>query len=165
MPHPDSLFAPPAEPWTPVSPRYVQVKVISALLWWGVLTAGAAALMLLFFGRWQAMLAAGIGIVLTGWAIWRAVVVARSWGYAIRQSDLYITHGRLFRSLIVVPYGRMQAVSVNAGPIQRAFGLATVQLITASVDSNATIPGLTATVAAQLRDQLTELGEEQATGL
>ena len=89
----------------------------------------------------------------------------RSWGYVEREDDLYITHGVLFRSLVAVPYGRMQLVEVESGPLERAFGLATVTLKTASPETNAAIPGLAPEEAARLRDRLTELGEAQASGL
>ena len=41
----------------------------------------------------------------------------RSWGYVERADDLLVTHGALFKKLTVVPYGRMQLVDVEAGPI------------------------------------------------
>jgi uncharacterized protein len=59
----------------------------------------------------------------------------------------------------------MQLVEVGSGPLERAFGLASVSLKTASPETNATIPGLTPDEAARLRDRLTELGESQASGL
>ena len=58
-----------------------------------------------------------------------------------REDDLYITHGVLFRSLVAVPYGRMQLVEVASGPLERAFGLATVTMKTASPETNAPSPG------------------------
>jgi membrane protein YdbS with pleckstrin-like domain len=59
----------------------------------------------------------------------------------------------------------MQFVDVTAGPIERSFGLATVQLHTAAASSDARIPGLAADEAARLRDQLARLGEAKAAGL
>ena len=59
----------------------------------------------------------------------------------------------------------MQLVEVESGPLERAFGIATVSLKTASVETNATIPGLPPEEAARLRDRLTELGEARASGL
>ena len=67
--------------------------------------------------------------------------------------------------MTVVPYGRMQVVTVNSGPVERTFGLATVTLETASSGTNATIPGLAVADADALRDRLSELGEQQAVGL
>ena len=89
----------------------------------------------------------------------------RSWGYAERADDLLVRHGLLFRRLSIVPYGRMQFVDVTAGPLDRMFKLATVQLHTAAAGSDAKIPGLDPQEAARLRDRLAALGEARAEGL
>ncbi len=89
----------------------------------------------------------------------------RAWGYAERAEDLLVRRGVMFRRVSVIPYGRMQYVELTAGPFERAFGLATVQMHTAAAASDARIPGLPATEAARLRDQLTSLGEAHAMGL
>ena len=70
-----------------------------------------------------------------------------------------------WRTLTAVPYGRMQLVEVESGPLERLFGLASVTLKTASPGTDARIPGLDPAEAARLRDQLTELGEAHASGL
>jgi membrane protein YdbS with pleckstrin-like domain len=113
------------------------------------LTAGAALLVLV--------------LAVFGW--WLIGRNARRWGYAERDDDLFITRGALFRTLVVVPYGRMQFVDVQAGPLDRAYGIARIQLHTASPGTSAQIPGLPAEDAARLRDRLTSLGEAQAAGL
>ncbi len=89
----------------------------------------------------------------------------RAWGYAEREEDLLVRRGVMFRRMSVIPYGRMQYVEVTAGPFERAFGLATVQMHTAAAASDARIPGLPTVEAARLRDQLTSLGESHAMGL
>jgi membrane protein YdbS with pleckstrin-like domain len=89
----------------------------------------------------------------------------RAWGYAERAEDLLVRRGVMFRRMSVIPYGRMQYVEVTAGPFERAFGLATVQMHTAAAASDARIPGLPALEAARMRDQLTSLGESHAMGL
>jgi hypothetical protein len=89
----------------------------------------------------------------------------RSWGYAERDEDLVVRRGLLFRRISVVPYGRMQFIDVTAGPIDRLFGLATLQLHTAAAATDARIPGLLAEDAVQLRDRLATVGEARATGL
>ncbi|NUS50114.1 MAG: PH domain-containing protein [Nocardioidaceae bacterium] len=107
-------------------------------------------------------------VVLLALAAWGWVVVTRNarwWGYAERDEDLYIKHGAVFRALVVVPYGRMQYVDVQAGPLEQAFKIASVHLHTASPGTSARIPGLPAAEAARQRDRLTSLGEAQAAGL
>ncbi len=89
----------------------------------------------------------------------------RAWGYAERDEDLVVRRGLLFRNVSVVPYGRMQFIDVAAGPVDRLFGLATVQLHTAAAASDARIPGLRLEDAERLRDRLASLGEARATGL
>jgi membrane protein YdbS with pleckstrin-like domain len=59
----------------------------------------------------------------------------------------------------------MQFIDVEIGPIERIFGLATVQLHTAAAATDARIPGLPRAEAERLRDRLTQLGEARATGL
>jgi len=96
------------------------------------------------------------------------VVIGRnydSWGYAERGADLLVTHGVMWRRLVVVPYGRMQLVDVTAGPIERKFGISTLRLHTASAGTDARIHGLTAAEATRLRDRLAALGESQSAGL
>jgi uncharacterized protein len=127
--------------------------ILAAGLTLAIGSAGAAAL--------------AVVVVLVGGSI--ADVVAgrrvRAWGYAERADDLLVRRGVMFRRMSVIPYGRMQYVEVTAGPFERAFGLATVQMHTAAAASDARIPGLPADEAARLRDQLTSLGEAEAMGL
>jgi uncharacterized protein len=89
----------------------------------------------------------------------------RSWGYAERENDLLVRHGLLIQRLSVVPYGRMQFIDVTAGPVERSFGLVTVQLHTAAAASDARIPGLSEETGRLLRDRLASLGEARGSGL
>jgi uncharacterized protein len=89
----------------------------------------------------------------------------RRWGYTERAEDLVVRRGYLFQHMSIVPYGRMQFIDVKAGPVERAFGMATVQLHTAAAASDALIPGLPRTEAERLRDRLTVAGEARATGI
>lgn len=89
----------------------------------------------------------------------------RSWRYAERADDLLISRGVLWREETIVPYGRMQLVEVTSGPLERKFGLASLQLHTAAAATDATIPGLTPAEAERLRDRLTQLGEARSAGL
>jgi len=59
----------------------------------------------------------------------------------------------------------MQFIDVTAGPVDRLFRLATVQLHTAAAATDARIPGLAVAEANRLRDRLASLGEAQAAGL
>lgn len=162
----DDLFAPPGSTWQPVSPALARMR--RAVLAGSTLVLLAVLLVLALLLPVPAG-STGVlaGLVLVGAGLGWLVVGrnARRWGYAERDEDLYITSGALRRRLVVVPYGRMQYVDVQAGPLDRAFGIARLQLHTASPGTSAQIPGLPAEDAARLRDRLTSLGEAQAAGL
>jgi membrane protein YdbS with pleckstrin-like domain len=162
----DELFAPPDQNWQRLSPKYRSMRRLNSVIGLIILFGGGAlAVGLLTEIAWLTIVIAVAGVVTI---VLRWIVVGRnwrSWGYLEREDDLYITSGVLFRTLITVPYGRMQVIEVHTTPMQRAFGLATVQLVTASASTDAVIPGLLPDEAAALRDRLTDLGEVQASGL
>src|SRR5690242_9353251 len=132
-----------------------------------LLLAVAAVILVLAFALPGWVLAVALVVLLlTGGSSWWLIGRnARYWGYAERDEDLYVKHGALYRRLVAVPYGRMQYVDVTAGPLEQAYGIATVHLHTASPHTSARIPGLPRDEAARLRDRLTSLGEAQAAGL
>ncbi|MGA9103630.1 PH domain-containing protein [Aeromicrobium sp.] len=163
------LFAPPDAPWRRVSPALTKVRRILAippLVLVAVVTAALAATQV--GPGWLTLLFAVLAIAAVSAAAWTWRWAPRntaSWGYAEDEEDLLVTGGVMFRRLVAVPYGRMQFVDVQAGPIDRAFGIASVTLHTASTETAATIPGLPADEATRLRNRLTELGESHGAGL
>ena len=162
----DELFAPPALEWQRISPNWRSLRRLTTLIFMPLFFLVPCLVLGVLTELWW--LAGTLAAVVIGLIVLRLSLIDRSWrswGYVEREDDLYITHGVLFRSLVAVPYGRMQLVEVASGPLERAFGLATVTLKTASAETNATIPGLPPEEAARLRDRLTELGEAHASGL
>lgn len=111
---------------------------------------------------WPVWLVAAAAIAWTIWRVVRAGRWARSFAYLEREQDLLISVGLWNKHFSAVPYGRMLSVEVQSGPIARLWGLASVQIVTASMASNATIPAVTDAVAAGLRDRLIAAGEAQA---
>ena len=157
-------FDPPGVQWQRVSPRLATVRLITA----GMVLVGP------FAGGVALALAAGepglfaVPAIVLAAGVWIAFVVRRqvaALGYAEREDDLLIRRGVIMRSLVVVPYGRMQFVDVAAGPLDRWGGIARVQLHTASPGTDASIPGLPPAEAARLRDRLASRGEAQLAGL
>jgi uncharacterized protein len=149
--------------WRPVSRKLIAVELIR--FGFGLAFLFLGALIAHLFG-WP-YTAATVG-VLSAYALLRGIAIVRAvlvWGYAERERDMLVRHGLLIRRLSIVPYARMQFVDVTAGPLERAFSLATVQLHTASAASDARVPGLPPAEAARLRDRLAALGEDQGEGL
>ena len=142
-------FSPVGVTWSRVSPKLAIVRLVATGIFFGVVAVPLI------------VVAVVIAVVVLALVPRRV----RSWGYAERDDDLLIKHGLLARNLVVVPYGRMQYVDVHAGPVDRALGLASVQLHTASAGTDAAIPGLPALEASRMRDRLAARGEAKLAGL
>lgn len=150
--------------WRGLEPALLRMRRLLLWVWTALLTVAAGLLPGLLAGPWWAAWA----LLPPAAALWCRRLLGRnwrSWRYAERADDLLISRGVLWREETVVPYGRMQLVEVTSGPVERRFGLATVQLHTAAAATDATIPGLDPAEAERLRDRLTELGEARSAGL
>jgi membrane protein YdbS with pleckstrin-like domain len=149
--------------WQRVSGRLIAVEIASAL---GVALVGAAiGTVLLLANPTLGWLVIAVDVVV---AVLRLVIAprrVRSIGYVLREDDLVFRRGILLSRLVAVPYGRMQLVDVNRGPVARLLGLAELRLVTAAATSNITIPGLPEPVAAEVRDLLIDRAEERRVGL
>ena len=161
------LFEPVVDEWKRNSPRLATVRRILILLFTGLfLIVGVVLALLLPDGiRWIGALVAVAALASAIWGWFWAGRNQRSWGYAENADDLLVTSGVMFKRLVAIPYGRMQFVDVEAGPLARAYGIATVTLHTASPETAADIPGLPADQATALRNRLTELGEAHGAGV
>ncbi|MFF3850134.1 PH domain-containing protein [Streptomyces sp. NPDC002328] len=150
--------------WIGLPPGLLRMRRLLLVVWLGLAAVGLGVLLGLLAGpAWAAFALLPTAGIAWGWVMlgrnWR------SWRYAERADDLLISRGVLWREETVVPYGRMQLVEVTSGPVERHFGLASVQLHTAAAATDATIPGLDPDEAERLRDRLTELGEARSAGL
>src|SRR4051794_13069621 len=115
----DDLFAPPDLPWQRLAPQYRTLVRLSSAISMFVVSSIAAILVGVLSHQWW--ISAIIWAVFAVLYLIRWVVAGRAWrawGYAEREEDLYLTHGVLFRQLTAVPYGRMQLVEVESGPLQ-----------------------------------------------
>jgi membrane protein YdbS with pleckstrin-like domain len=162
----DALFAPVSGSWQHISPRLASVRRILIVALAAVVVIAAAVVWLTeVVAQWIPALAVAAALAGAAWGWVWAGRNQRSWGYSENVDDLLVTRGVLFKRLVAIPYGRMQFVDVQAGPLHRAFGIATVTLHTASTETAADIPGLPADEAIRLRNRLTELGGSHGAGL
>ena len=100
--------------------------------------------------------ALGVGLVLILIGIWRLPKRRyASWGYRMEEDELAVRHGLLLRSLTLVPFGRVQHIDLAQGPVERAYGLATLVLNTAGTRGAAVrLPGLAQADAEEMRDHI-----------
>lgn len=76
-------------------------------------------------------------------------------GYQMGSDRLRVVRGLIFRSDTVVPFGRVQHIDVHQGPIERAYGLATLVLHTAgNHNASVALPGLAHADALAMREEI-----------
>ena len=150
--------------WRRVSPKYVVVDLVGTLITGAIMTVASGLPWFFIQAPWLLVLPAFFGVM--------AIVLAaftprrvRALGYMLRDDDLLFRRGIMFQRFVSVPYGRMQLVDINRGPLARAVGLSELKLVTAAAASNVTIPGLPEQEADELRDQLVALAESRRAGL
>lgn len=76
-------------------------------------------------------------------------------GYSLEGERLRVVRGILFRADTVVPFGRVQHIDVGQGPLERAFGLATLTVHTAGThNASVAVPGLAQAEATAIREAI-----------
>jgi hypothetical protein len=150
--------------WRRVSRRYVVVVIVGSLVSGLVLSAIATFLWLVAGWTWAWVALIAI-VAITVIQLIIASRRARAIGYQLRDDDLLFRRGIMFLRFVSVPYGRMQLIDINRGPVGRLLGLANLKFVTAAASTNIAIPGLPEGDAAELRDRLVELAESRRAGL
>ncbi len=153
----DTALLPRAEevPLQPISAKYRTLLRTEWLITAIALTAGTAAL--LFFspslhGRpIMYLLPAGVALFLLFYFLLQEKTFAYR-AYAVREHDVLYQRGWLVRRLKVCPFNRIQNCTVQQGPLERRWRLATLTLFTAGAGgADMRIPGLTHTQATELQ--------------
>ena len=151
--------------WRRVSPKYIWSELISAFFWGLVALAGVIAILVIpEVPKWVVVFP-GVGLLAILISIpfeWRRV---RAIGYQLRTDDLVFKRGIMWQRIVAVPYGRMQLVDINRGPLDRALGLSELKFVTAAAATGVVIPGLPEADAETLRDELVALAESRRAGL
>lgn len=150
--------------WHQLAKRYLTLRLISTTF--GIVADIAIATVITAFTE-AAWVWIPAGILL---AIQVIVLVitprqVRAFGYRLREDDLVMRRGILFQRVVAVPYGRMQLIDITHGPLDRAFGIAQLKLVTAAATTAVVLPGLTQAAAEELRDTLIAVAETRRTGL
>ncbi|HQF02562.1 MAG TPA: PH domain-containing protein [Phycicoccus sp.] len=150
-------------PWRPVSPKLTQVRLITLAV--SLLLPLAATIVLATLVTPWVWIGTSALLVAGAWSAWVIVRQVGAMSWTELDEEIVIRKGRLFRTLVSVPYGRLQYVDVQSGPLMRAYGLASIELHTASPSSGGALSGLPVEEAEGLRTRLAARGESQRAGL
>lgn len=140
--------------FVPVDPRYLRASLfgtgITALI---VLAIGSFVAMQVDATTTAAAITGGILVLIALSAALRIMEVRRL-AYQLRDHDISKRSGVITHRVESLPFARVQHVRVNRGAIERALGLATLQI--SSAGPNIIIPGLTDAEASRIKLLVTE---------
>ncbi|MDH3301683.1 MAG: PH domain-containing protein [Acidimicrobiia bacterium] len=144
----------PPDSFEPLAPAFLRSKyvadAITAMIV-VVLAVFATAVMRAAKGPvWVPLAAAAVVLALIGLAAVLQTMSVRHLGYLVRDHDLTLRQGVIVRITSTIPYNRVQHVGVDRGPIERLYGLATLQL--RSAGGVIGISGLTTSDANRLKE-------------
>lgn len=142
----------------PLSPKYRLMNMSYAAVFGIalaiVLTIASSGLFFYFPSQHQPLIYIGYAIIalITFWNLTYHFLADPLKMYALREHDMNYQSGLLFKSLVSQPILRIQHIELKRGPIERKFGLATLQVFSAGGASYTFyIPGLEYQHAVQLR--------------
>ena len=143
----------------PLDPAYVRMRTLGAVIAVTIATI-VAGVVVVASGSWTAALIGGAAIVVIALiGVVQRLEVAHM-GYLVRTHDLSFRSGLLTRTVATVPFARVQHVSIGRGPLDRRFGLASLQLRTAG--GHVAITGLHHDDAERLKQLVTDRAAELA---
>ncbi|MFE7651189.1 PH domain-containing protein, partial [Streptomyces phaeoluteigriseus] len=137
--------------WHQISPRYVVSQIVQNVIFLVIVAVAAVVLNVVLEQDWV-WTPAGAIILITLITLVILPRQARAIGYMLRADDIVFRKGILWQRMIAVPYGRMQLVDITQGPLDRAFGVSQLKMVTAAATTGVQIPGLTQAAAEALRD-------------
>ena len=103
------------------------------------------------------------------WGLWWILTTprrTRALGYALEANHLMARRGIMFRSMSSMPYGRIQYVDVDSGPLERMCGVARLTVRTAGTTTGTMVLfGIPLNVAEELRADLVRRADERMAAL
>ncbi len=142
---------------SPVEPGYRHVLRVRALLFWVPVSVAAIIADLLFLSQTEF---AGLPSALVPLLALLAVTIIpgrryQRLAFALHPTMLQVVRGWLFHADTIVPLVRVQHIDVTRGPLDKAFGTATLVVHTAGThNSIVVLPGLSPDKAAAIRDEI-----------
>lgn len=163
----------PEPQWVPAASRYLTVRYIHTLsaLALPILAGVAVYCAGAFFGGPEVLRIVGLAVIAVFglWGLWWILTTprrTRALGYALESNHLMARRGIVFRSMSSMPYGRIQYVDVDSGPLERMCGVARLTVRTAGTTTGTMVLfGIPLNVAEELRADLVRRADERMAAL
>ena len=172
-PQPVTSQPAPEPQWVPAASRYLTVRYIHTLsaLALPILAGVALYCAGAFFGGPEVLRIVGLAVIAVFglWGLWWLLTTprrTRALGYALESNHLMARRGIVFRSMSSMPYGRIQYVDVDSGPLERMCGVARLTVRTAGTTTGTMVLfGIPLNVAEELRADLVRRADERMAAL
>lgn len=144
--------------WESLAPSYYQLNMVRAAIssfFYLVLFVGFLLIngLYLFSLGWIIVLL--VWGLLTFFQFWMAARRFAAEAYSLRSRDILHRKGILIQTETIIPFNRVQHVSLQRGPLEKFYGLASLKVFTAGgQSSDLEISGLEAARANQLKDYI-----------
>jgi len=126
------------------------IFLLIVLITWGVLWYYDA-------GTQNLQIAAILIFLFFTFRFWNNFKMQRNYLYALRDNDILYRRGFLVNSVTVIPYNRIQHVSVSRDFIDKMLNISSLQIFTAGGGgSDVNIPGLKPDIAVNLKEALSK---------
>ena len=137
-----------------LAPAVITAWRISAAL--GSVLPGLIAIVLGFVlaGDWGWLVLVVVGALVAFAVVAYPRLRYRRWRWQLTELAIELRYGVVVRIQETVPYFRIQQIDITAGPVDRLLGLASLQVTSASASGSATLPGIAADEAPQVRAEL-----------
>lgn len=163
----------PEPQWVPAASRYLTVRFVHTIsaLAFPILAGVALYCAGAFFGGPEALRIVGLAVIAVFglWGLWWILTTprrTRALGYALESNHLMARRGIVFRSMSSMPYGRIQYVDVDSGPLERMCGVARLTVRTAGTTTGTMVLfGIPLNVAEELRADLVRRADERMAAL
>lgn len=139
---------------TPLDPRYKSMmRLVAGIL--AVILIIAASIAEFAIPGWTGVVWFPVALVAAYLVLYLPMRRYVTRGYSLEQERLRVVRGVLFRSDTVVPFGRVQHIDVDQGPLERGYGLATLTVHTAGThNASVSLPGLAHEDALAMREEI-----------
>ena len=94
-------------------------------------------------------------VLLFSWSVFNNVMYVKRSGYALREQDIIFKRGFLFERSTVVPFNRIQHVTVERSFLDKMLNISTIKVFTAGGSgSDVSIPGIHPETATSVKEEI-----------
>lgn len=141
--------------YTGISRKYLIKSNIQTVIFLVILLIGWSVLYYYGAGIQNLQIAGLVIFLFFSFRFWNNFKMQKNYGYALREKDVLYKRGFLVNSVTVIPFNRIQHVSVSRDFIDKMLNISSLQVFTAGGSgSDVNIPGLRPDLATTLKDAL-----------